>query len=257
MTTPCIIAAVGTSPAALATFSRLDTKIRGHFPEEEIIWSYSARVTRQKPVQNQSTGHLSPETVLQGLAARGITKAVVQSLHLLPGKEFHDLHRSLHHPGIACASAMPLLSAPEDYEELGEILRSTITARPDKAILLIGHGTAHPSWTAYYSLEKILRRKFGERIFVGALEKFPNSQSLPAEIRAAGFSEVCIIPFLLIAGMHYHRDIVGDGPASWTSRLQNTGLSVEAIDHGLGLFPGLEKIIIRHMAAALASLKAI
>lgn len=252
-----LIAAVGTSPTAMHTFRHLDMKMRGHFPEQEIIWGYSTRATRQKTVQQQDVALPSPESVLQDLAARGVTRAVVQSLHLLPGREFHDLHRSLRHPGITCASGMPLLATPEDYETLGEILRPTITARPGKAILLLGHGTAHPSWTAYYSLEKILRRQFGERIFVGALEKYPNSATLPAEIRATGFTKVCIIPFLLIAGMHYRRDIVGDGPASWTSQLQDHGLAVETIDHGLGLFPGLEKIIIRHMKDALASFKAI
>jgi sirohydrochlorin cobaltochelatase len=148
---------------------------------------------------------------------------------------------------------MPLLTTPDDYEEFGEILRSTISERPDSAILLLGHGTSHPSWSAYYCLEKILRRKFGARIFAGALEKFPDSKSLPAEIQAAGFTEVCIIPFLLIAGMHYHRDIVGEGPASWLTRLRDNNLNVETISHGLGLFPGMEKLIIRHITEALRS----
>ena len=142
---------------------------------------------------------------------------------------------------------MPLLCTPLDFEEFGEVLQPAIIARQNKAILILGHGSTHPIWTAYFCLEKILRRKFGDRVFVGALEKFPDSSSLPAQIKAAGFSEVCIIPFLLIAGMHYHRDIVGDGPASWTTRLRKNNLEVETINHGLGLFPGLENLLIRHI----------
>jgi cobalamin biosynthesis Co2+ chelatase CbiK len=54
--------------------------------------------------------------------------------------------------------------------------------------------------------------------------------------------------------MHYHRDIVGDGPNSWMTRLTERNLAVESIKHGLGLLPGIENIIIRHITQALQSL---
>jgi cobalamin biosynthesis Co2+ chelatase CbiK len=53
--------------------------------------------------------------------------------------------------------------------------------------------------------------------------------------------------------MHYHRDIVGDGPTSWMTRLRDNNLEVEAISHGLGLFPGVAALIIRHIGEALQS----
>ncbi len=255
MNIPIVLIASGTTPAALATHIHLDTAIRSHFIENEILWSYSSRVIIKNPQPKEGASHLQPENVLSQLAARGAAKVVVQSLHLLPGSEFHDLQRTLRNSGIPFAMAMPLLTTPNDYDAIGEILRPTIDARPEKAILLLGHGTTHPTWTAYCCLEKILRRKFDERIFVGVLEKFPDSRALPAEIKAAGFTEVCIIPFLLIAGMHYHRDIVGDGPTSWMTRLRDNNLEVEAISHGLGLFPGVASLIIRHIGEAMQSFK--
>jgi sirohydrochlorin cobaltochelatase len=251
MNTPILIPAFGTTATALATYGHLDKAIRNHFSEQEIIWSYSSRVATKKMVQQEATAHLSLEEALRQLKIRQIGGVVVQSLHLLPGTEFHDLQRTIRSSGLASVMGLPLLTSPDDYEAIGEILRPTIAERPDKAILLLGHGTTHPTWSAYHCLEKILRRKFGARIFVGVLEKFPDSKGLPDEIQAAGFTEVCIIPFLLIAGMHYGRDIVGDGPNSWATRLRNSGLSVEAMSHGLGLFPGVEQLLIRHIAEAL------
>ena len=82
------------------------------------------------------------------------------------------------------------------------------------------------------------------------MEKFPDTTHLIDEIVGNGFNDVCIIPFFLVAGMHYRRDIVGDSPSSWQSRLQKRGLKVESIDHGLGMYEGLEKIIIRHITEA-------
>lgn len=251
MNTPILIPAFGATATALATYGHLDMAIRNHFSEHEIIWSYSSRVATKKMLRQDDAAHLSLEEALQQLKSRQLGGAVVQSLHLLPGTEFHDLQRTIRSSGLAYSTGLPLLTSPDDYDTIGEILRPTIAERLDKAILLLGHGTTHPTWSAYYCLEKILRRKFGARIFVGALEKFPDSKNLPTEIQAAGFTEVCIIPFLLIAGMHYGRDIVGDGQSSWTTRLRNSGLSVEAISHGLGLFPGVEQLFIRHIAEAL------
>ncbi len=251
MNTPILIPAFGTTAIALATYGHLDMAIRNHFSEREIIWSYSSRMATKKMVQQEDAAHLSLEETLRQLKTRQVGGVVVQSLHLLPGTEFHDLQRTIRNSELASTMGLPLLTTPGDYDAIGEIFRPTIAERPGTAILLLGHGTTHPTWSAYYCLEKILRRKFGARIFVGALEKFPDSKGLPVEIQAAGFAEVCIIPFLLIAGMHYHRDIVGDGQTSWMTRLRNTGLTVEAISHGLGLFPGVEQLIIRHIAEAL------
>jgi len=193
---------------------------------------------------------MHPEQVLQQLTARGLTKAVVQSLHLFAGTEFHNLVQLARNSQVECAIGKPILTGPEDYDEVGEMLRPIITNRTEKAIAVIGHGTAHPCWTAYYTLEKILRKKFGGRIFVGVVEKYPDTTKLIDEIADRGFKEVCLIPFFLVAGMHYRRDIVGDSPSSWLSRLQSKKIAVETIDHGLGMYPGFEKIILRHITEA-------
>ncbi len=177
---------------------------------------------------------MHPEQVLEQLTDQGTGRAIIQSLHLFAGNEFHNLLQVANKSRIACAIGRPLLSSPHDYDQLVEILRPVISERPDKAILVLGHGTDHPVWTAYYCLEKILRKKYGERIFVGVVEKYPDTSNLVDEIASHGFSEVCIIPLFLVAGMHYRRDIMGDSASSWQSRLQSKNIEVEAINYGLG-----------------------
>ena len=257
MNIPILLTAFGATINSNATYSHLDRAIRDHYPDNEIIWSFTSRRAANIRQHSEEPAAVTPEKALQQLLSRGITKVVTQSLHLLPGREFHETQRLVNQAGITSVPAMPLLTTPTDYHEFGEILRPTILAKPDEAILLLGHGTAHPIWIAYCCLEALLRRTFGSRIFVGVLEKFPDSQALPGAIQAAGFSKVCIIPFLLVAGMHYHRDIIGDNPNSWKSRLCARGLAVETVDHGLGLFPGIDKLIIRHLDEAIIRLHAL
>lgn len=254
MQLPIVMTAFGTTSTANATYAGLNNALQGHFPEAEIIWSYSSKKISRKLYHRQTSVVLHPEAVLQNLAARGTTRAILQSLHLFPGSEFHALVQLRKKARLDCALGMPLLTSAQDYHGIGEILRPLITARPDTAMVVLGHGTNHPSWTAYYSLEKILRLKFGARIFVGVVEKYPDSSHLVDEITRNGYEKVCIIPFFLVAGMHYQRDIVGDGPASWQSRFHLKGIEVETIDHGLGMYPGLDKIVIRHIIEAAQTL---
>ncbi len=244
------MSAFGTTSKAIATYTQLDNGIREHFPQAKIIWAYSSRmITRELHEQNESTV-MHPEEVLQHLEAQGIKKVIVQSLHLFPGTEFHSLLRIARKSPLECFFGRPLLTTPQDFDQVGELLRSTIAMRPDKAILVLGHGTEHPIWMAYYSLEKILRKKFGDRIYVGVVEKYPDTTHLVDEIADHGFSEVLIIPLFLVAGMHYRRDIISDSTSSWKSRLQKRKIEVESIDYGLGLYPGIEKIIARHITEA-------
>jgi sirohydrochlorin cobaltochelatase len=250
MTPSIIMAAFGTTSKAVETYTHLDKRIRCHYPEEEIIWTYSSKTVTKELQDRDGSEVFHPEKVLRQLAARGVEKAIVQSLHLFPGVEFHSLCELVRKSPVECATGMPLLTTPQDYHEIAEILQPVISHRPEKAILILGHGTNHPVWTAYYSLEKILRKKFGKKIFVGVVEKYPDSSHLVDEIAETGFTEVCIIPLFLVAGMHYRRDIISDKKSSWLSQLEERNISVESIDYGLGLYPGFDKIIIRHIAEA-------
>lgn len=206
----------------------------------------------QKGVRESLPGiSLSPLERLTALAAQGISQAVIQPLQLLPGREFHMLQRECRQSPIPIHIGRPLLTAPQDYLDLAESLAPMIEGRPDQAIMLIGHGTSHPIWIAYHVIERYLRQRFGNRLFVGVIEKNPDSSMLPSEIIAAGWNRVCLIPLLLTAGMHFERDINGHDTHSWRSRLESLGVSVESVDQGMGHLPGVIALLTTHIREAL------
>ena len=246
-----VIAAFGTSPAALSAYHRIDAAVTARFTDSTIHWCYSARGSRLLDTER----YPSPAQVVAKLATAGAPCLVVQYLLLLPGREFHDMQAVFRGGPLPFVPGMPLLTSPADYATVGDLLLPTIAARPDKAILLLGHGTAHPTWTAYCALQSLLRRRFGQRLFVGVIEHYPDSSTLPEEIAAAGYKEVCLIPLLLVTATHFARDMVGDGPTTWTSRLAARGLAVEVIEHGLAGFPGCEALVVSHINQALEQLQ--
>lgn len=250
---PLVIVAFGTSAKSLASYEHLDCHIRNRFPGHEIFWAYSSRMVKDKGADQPQKTISSPHEILETLYRQHYSWAVVQSLHLLGGHEFIRLVEEAKECPIRTSIGLPLLTSPEDYLALGTSLSPLITTHPDQAILLVGHGTDHPAWCAYPALQYFMRRQFGSRIFVGMIEKgSPSSAEVIADITDAGYKKVCIIPLLLVAGMHFHRDLAGSRRNSWTSLLSAADIDVEIIQQGIGMLPAISEMFCQHIEEALA-----
>jgi sirohydrochlorin cobaltochelatase len=250
MQSPLVITAFGTSSRAVATYARLDDMLRHQFGGQVIHWAWSSQILAKKSHETNSKTVMHLEELFNHLKSRGVKKTTVQSLHLFPGKEFHDLCRTVEQSGLQCRVGMPLLTSPRDYIEVAEILGPEITASRAEAALIIGHGTDHPIWVAYHSLEKIFNDVLAKKIYVGVVEKFPDSSHLIEKIAADGVKTICLVPLFLVAGMHFYRDIVNPARDSWQSKLLSRNIEVEIIETGLGLLPGIENLIGRHIREA-------
>lgn len=253
MKTPVILTAVGSasSPSASA-YQAIHEGVQSLLTDVPLFMAFAPRTGHRDTPAASTSVPLSVLEQLASLAAQEARQAIIQPLQLLPGKEFHMLRRAFRQSPIPVHIGSPLLASPGDYYEFSEALAPLIEGRPDQAILLIGHGTHHPIWIAYHAIERFLRKRFGEHIWVGVIEKAPDSAALPGEIRAAGWDKVRIIPLLLTTGMHFQRDITGGSPESWRSRLEILGIEVECVEHGLGYLPGVISLFAGHIREALA-----
>lgn len=248
---PIVIAAFGTNSRARDTYAHLDVRFREHFPGHEILWAFSSRIICKKGGE-QHLPISSPQEVLETLFSQHHPWAVVQSLHLIGGHEFNRLVTEAEKSPIRTSIGLPLLSSPADFNALCAGLTPLINAHPHQAIILVGHGTDHPAWCAYPTLRYFLRRQFGARVFTGVIEEGnPSSTEVIADVTAAGYKEVCIIPLLLVAGMHFHRDLAGDHKKSWLNLLAQADIRVEIIEQGIGMLPAIGNIFCRHMEDAL------
>lgn len=248
---PIVMAVFGTTSRAETTYKIIDTRVRETFPGHEIHWAYSSRMVKDLMQGKKDTIIKHPHEILRELHAQGHKWAVVQSVHLIGGHEFFRLLREIQGEEIRTSIGMPLLTSPDDHIHAGRCLKPIIHEHPDKAVLLIGHGTDHPSWTAYPAFQQTCRQMFGNRIFVGAVENFPPSEGLIAEVVVAGFKEVLLIPFLLVAGMHYQDDLMSQESGSWSVQLKKAGISVKVFPHGIGSLSCVSDMFCDHIQEAL------
>ena len=250
------MAAFGSTTKAVSTYDYIDTRIRAAFPENLIIWCYTSHMVRDRLQETNNSRVLNPAEALELLMEQGHQQTVVQSLHLLAGYEFHKLKSETSQDRIRVSLGLPILSTINDFRIITSGLVQLLQSRPDdEALVLIGHGTYHPSWPSFLALEYFLRDHFGGRIFSGCIEHFPTSEETVARIVKSGFKRACLIPFMLIAGRHFQRDIISPAPASWQSCCQAASISASFIDKGIGMEPYTSDILINHINNAMNTLR--
>ncbi len=247
---PIVLAAFGTTAKAFSTYERMDAVFKKNLPGHTIIWSYTSRVVK-KALKNKPLMDIKdPGEVLMELQQQGHPWAVLQSLHLIGAHELHRLAAERNHLNMRTSLGLPLLSTPRDFQDVSKALAPVIPMDEDEAIVVVGHGTDHPSWTAYFALEGIMRKEYGSRVFTGVVEGFPKMEETLARIQKRGFKKVRIIPLLLVAGVHFIEDLT-QAPDSWQQTFERNNIEITVVSHGVGNIDGITDIFSRHIKEAL------
>ncbi len=265
-----VLAAFGTiEPAGLATYASIQKKYERAFPGCPIRLAFTSNLMRERLREKSSIDVPSPLAALASLHDSGVEDAVVQSLQIVPGDEFHRLAglvRSLRAGGERLAFhslsiGLPLLSCLGDCRIVSASLAPLFAGKNENkggdqnktnktAIVLMGHGTGHPADGLYSLTASVLRMDY-ENVFLRTLEGFPGIDELVPELRRCGFERVELMPFLLVAGSHARQDMAGERPDSWKSILERNGFEVEVNLHGLAESEEIVSLFLQHTRTAL------
>lgn len=247
---PIILTAFGTTARAFSTYDQMDKIFRQRFPEHQIHWAYSSRMVKHAMKKKKKLNLKDPVETARSLAEKGHEWVVIQSLHLIGGHEFDRLVTERDQVNIRSAMGLPLLTSHTDYAAVAKALSPVIPQDKDQAVILVGHGTDHPAWTAYPALEFILRQHYGQRLFLGVVEEYPGMDHTLERIKAAGFTKVWLVPFMLVAGVHFAEDLTCEED-SWQKTFEQNGIEVHVVDHGIGRIDGITRIFCDHISDAL------
>ncbi len=174
-----LLVAFGSSvPSAQVSFENIDKKARAAYPETPIRWAYTSHIIRKKLAKQGK--HLdSPEVALAKMQDEGFTHVAVQSLHTIGGAEYHDLRRTVGAFKVMggfqrIILGYPLLATQEDMQRTVDAILKTIppNRKKNEAVVLMGHGTHHPS-NAFYAALMFQLQLEDPNIFVGTVEGYP------------------------------------------------------------------------------------
>jgi sirohydrochlorin cobaltochelatase len=249
---PVVMVAFGTSTQARDTYVFFEERFRKRYPENQIFWAFSSRILREK-LKNDAVRMDSLEEVLHDLETRGYRKAVIQSLHVIPGFEFEKIVHASGTTALKTTIGMPLLAGAADCEKTADALTDKIPDQHEWATVVVGHGTSHPAGLAYRELERILKKRYPAHVFVSVVEGEPSWDDACAAIKRSSIKRVKFIPLMFVAGDHIVHDVLGDtaddGELSW--KMQLAGYELDGSEQGLGFNKKIVDIYLQHVNDAL------
>ena len=136
----------------------------------------------------------------------------------------------------------------EQADDVAEFVKAFSTQFPklgsEDALLVMAHGTPHPS-NAYYSVvqTRLDRAKLGN-VYIYTVEGWPNIETVLEILKNKKVKNVTMMPMMMVAGDHANNDMAGDEPDSHKSLLKKAGFSVKTYIHGLGENAAVRKLFV-------------
>lgn len=252
-----LVAFGSTIPEAQVSFENIDRSVKAANPDIPVRWAYTSTIIRKKLAKMGK--HLeSPEVALAKMLDEGFTHVAVQSLHTIGGEEFHDLRRSaqaFHYAGgfERILVGYPLLATQRDMQRAAEAILENIPKAREKneAVVLMGHGTHHPSNAFYAALMFQVQRK-DPNIFIGCVEGYPEIDEIKEMLKEKNIKKAYLIPFMSVAGDHARNDMAGPGEDSWKSILTAAGIECVPILKGTAEYANFVDIWVDHLGSVLS-----
>jgi len=253
-----LLAAFGSRlPGGTDALKAMQARAQELYPGFRVETALTSGTVRRHKAASGSRHGRAPEEILRGLRAEGILRLAVQSLHVVPGDEFHALERlaaSMQggREGFErVAVGRPLLGGREDIRRAAGAILAVLPAEraPGEAALLMGHGTKGRANGVYRELAGELRA-LDPLVLIGALEAEPGLAAKVAELRALGVTRVHLLPLLFARGVHVARDMAGEGENSWRAGLTRAGFDCVAHLKGAGEHAALAEIWLDHLREA-------
>jgi sirohydrochlorin cobaltochelatase len=232
--------------------------------EQDIAAAHPGRIVRRAFTSGMIIRKLREEGIavhgvapaLESLMAEGVNDLILQPTHVTAGFEYEKMRsqaQSYQGRFARVSLGAPLLSGEEDYVQVAAALAAAAKSydRPDTAVVWLGHGSAHPANSVYPRLERHCRQAGGRRHFIGTVEAKPDLEAVAAAVKACGgIKKVVLLPLMIVAGEHAVQDMAGDQADSWKTAFERAGYEVECVLQGLGQYPAIRRIFVRHSLEA-------
>ena len=249
-----VCASFGTTvPTAAADIAGVEQALAAAAPGWQLLRAYTSGMVRTALAGRGQPEDSVPEALARAAAA-GCRRVLVQPTHFLWGVEYDKLKAQ----ALAVAPGFdwlrvgrPLLDDTRDLRALAGAIGALYPAEPGRAVVLMGHGSAHRANVVYPALQGIFELQSRPDIRVGTVEGWPGLAEVCAALARSRASRVLLVPLMLVAGDHAQNDMAGPGPHSWRSVLAGQGYRVDWVRHGLGSEKAVQDLYAAHLRGVL------
>ena len=252
-----LVVSFGTSynPTREKTIDVIESKIGDAFSDWKIYRAWTSKMIMAKLLKRDGIKINNVKEAMEQMRDDGITDVLIQPTHVINGIE-NDLMKD---DALSCRDSFhsitfgtPLLTSEQDNCDMIEAIHQEFSyLKADEALVLMGHGTTHYANAIYAALDYTFKDKGYPNIHLGTVEAYPSMETLLKVVREQNPSKVVLAPFMIVAGDHARNDMASDDPDSWRCQFEAAGFPVECVLKGLGEYPEVQEIFIRHVREAM------
>ena len=241
------------SDTRAVTIDAIEQDFLNAFPDYSLYRAWTSKMIIKKLKSRDNIHVNTVKEAMEQMRADGITDVLVQPTHVINGIE-NDLmkedalsYREFFH---SISFGNPLLTTEEDSMEVIQAVADEFSGlKEEEVLVLMGHGTTHYANAIYAALDYTFKDKGYKNIFLGTVEAYPSMESLMRMVKEYNPSKVILAPFMIVAGDHAKNDMAGGDPESWYSQFKAAGFPVSTVVKGLGEYPGIRRLLVKHLTA--------
>lgn len=236
------------------TIEKAEKQIRDTFSEYDIYRAFTSHKIIKKLQEKYEIFIDTPEAMLEKLYDSGYEEIIMQPLHMIPGEEFIYINKisevfkekfEVLKVGRPIFYYQGIEELPQDYSLFIEATKELY--EENNAVVLMGHGTAHPANSVYGCLQAVFEDEGYENVFVTTVEGYPNFENVISRVKRKNIREVTLAPLMVVAGDHARNDMASDDKESLKSMLEAEGIKVNVYMKGLGENEKFNKLYINRI----------
>lgn len=229
----------------------IENRIKDEFKDYLVLRAFTSRVVISRLKKNHNYFVDNPTEALEKMKDSGIKDIYVQPLLIIEGVEYDKIKKEVSdflekNKEFNIKVGKPLLTSDLDYDKAVEALKLE-EDRDGQGIAFMGHGSYHSADIAYEKLQKTIKDRGYNNVFIGTVEGEKTLEDIIVELLNKKISNVLIKPFMLVAGDHARNDMASDDEDSWKSTLEKNNIKAQAIIKGLGEVKEIQDIFIEHL----------
>lgn len=255
----------------------IEKAIAAAYPDWSVRRAFTAQIIVNHVQARDGEKIDNIEQALDRAVANGVKNLVVQPTLLMHGAEYDEAVALVKERADSFESvriAEPLLgpafsdadASSADQETVLQALAAdavavsgceSLDAAAERrtAYVFLGHGTSHSASVAYSQTQAAVAKLGYKNVWIGTVEGKPETTACDRVIdavAAAGFRNVVLRPFMVVAGDHANNDMAGDDDDSWKTLFNASGKfdSVETQILGLGRLPAIRDLYLARLADA-------
>lgn len=258
-----LLVAFGTTVTeAQKSYSNIEKIIKSENKDIPVYWAYTSNKVREI-LRKKGTETMSVPEALAKIRADGVTSLAVQSLHMVPGLEYHKkilFNVSDFQKGKDAfekvAIGKPMLLSAASLEEFCNAMVSILPKdrKAGDAVLLMGHNNDKGSTDLFYIAAGLSLNKKDPNIYLATVEGSPNFEAAVAEMKKNKNKKVFLMPMMIVAGDHANNDLAGDEDTSWKKQLEKDTFTCVPVLKGLGEYDVFAKIYAARLKIAMDEL---